>query len=80
MDEVGIKEGKSKDGKVVGTVLTKAGPRKTSEATKQVSIIKAISAIGQRLTPVVIYKGKTIQGQWFKANFPEQEFTSTDSG
>ncbi|RYP47539.1 hypothetical protein DL768_006416 [Monosporascus sp. mg162] len=80
MDEIGVQEGETKKGRVIGTVLTMRGPRKVSEATAWVTIIEAITANGRRLTPVVIFTGLNLQGQWFPRYFPEWKYTASKSG
>ncbi|KZL70098.1 transposase [Colletotrichum incanum] len=72
MDETGILEGKGSNGLVLGRAKTKS-----------VSIIKCISAKGIPLHPLVIYKGKTVQQQWFPLDFSPYnrwEFTATENG
>jgi hypothetical protein len=65
MDETGIMEGLGYNGLVLGraeknrTVIQNPGSRTWT------TIIECISAVGRLLTPVVIYKGKTLQQSWF---------------
>ncbi|RYP80769.1 hypothetical protein DL770_006089 [Monosporascus sp. CRB-9-2] len=80
MDELGVQEGETKKGRVIGTVLAKRGPRKVPEATTWVTITEAITANGRRLTPVVIFTGFNLQGQWFPRCFPEWKYTTSKSG
>jgi 4-hydroxybenzoate polyprenyltransferase len=80
MDEHGLQEGESSKGKVVGTALTKAGPRKHSESTEWAFILETITADGKALTPVVIFKGKHLQGQWFNKEFPYWKYATSNKG
>ncbi|RYP17078.1 hypothetical protein DL767_010080 [Monosporascus sp. MG133] len=80
MDEVGVREGETKKGRVIESVLTKRGPRKVSEATAWTTIIEAITAVGRRLTPAVIFTGLSLQGQWFPDCFPEWKYAFSENG
>ncbi|KZL64103.1 transposase, partial [Colletotrichum tofieldiae] len=73
MDETGILEGQGSNGLVLGMAKTKAW----------VSIIECISAMGHALNPLIIYKGKTVQQQWFPLDLGPYEgwqFTATENG
>ncbi|KZL80478.1 transposase [Colletotrichum incanum] len=65
MDETGILEGKGSNGLVLGRAETKSVRKKQPGSRAWVSIIECISAEGIPLYPLVIYKGKTVQQQWF---------------
>ncbi|KAL8284992.1 hypothetical protein RB600_009431 [Gaeumannomyces tritici] len=80
MDETGIQEGESRAGKVVGSALTKATEVKQSDCTTWVTILEAITAAGVRLTPVIIFTGLSLQGQWFPAQFQPWKYDHTPSG
>jgi len=70
MDEQGLQEGETRGGRVMGTKVTKRAYLKASDATFWVTIVEAIMTSGWRLTPVVIFKGKSLQAQWFPPKFP----------
>ena len=65
MDEAGIMEGMGSNGLVVGTTEKKAIQKKTPGSKAWTSFIECISATGQHLPPLVIFKGKTIQQQHY---------------
>ncbi|KAL8402246.1 hypothetical protein RB596_008852 [Gaeumannomyces avenae] len=80
MDETGVQEGESRAGKVVGSALTKATEVKQSDCTTWATIIEAITAAGARLTPVVIFTGSSLQGQWFPAQIKPWKYDHTPTG
>src|SRR5436190_4911448 len=82
-DETGIMEGMGVNGLVVGS--TKSNPKGTYVKGNQdrtwTSIVECISATGQALTPLVIFKAKSIQAQWFARDFNQPwEFTNSVNG
>ncbi|KAF4919995.1 hypothetical protein CGCF245_v015732 [Colletotrichum fructicola] len=83
MDETGILEGKGNNGLVLGSAATKSVRKKQPGSRAWVSIIECISAGGAAIHPLVIYKGKTVQQQWFPLElgpYDGWEFTSTENG
>ncbi|CCF47772.1 transposase [Colletotrichum higginsianum] len=83
MDETGILEGQGSNGLVLGMSETKSVRKKQPGSRAWVSIIECISALGQRLHPLIIYKGKTVQQQWFPLDLGPYEgwqFTATENG
>jgi hypothetical protein len=60
MDENGVQEGESEQGKVLGTRLTKRAWKKKADATAWVTIAESITADGNRLTPLVIFTGQSL--------------------
>ncbi|KZL84093.1 transposase [Colletotrichum incanum] len=83
MDETGILEGQGANGLVLGRAETKSIRKKQPGSRAWVSIIECISAEGQALHPLVIYKGKTVQQQWFPLDlgpYDGWEFTATENG
>ena len=82
IDEAGIMEGKGVNGLVVGTKEKKAILKADPGKRAWTSFIECISATGQYLSPLVIFKGKTVQQQWFPLDlkpFSDWEFTATDN-
>ena len=65
MDEAGIIEGMGSNGLVLGRVRRRVTQRKTPRAKAWTSFIEYISATSVALPPLVIFKGKTIQQQWY---------------
>ncbi|KAK0367669.1 transposase [Colletotrichum limetticola] len=83
MDETGILEGKGFNGLVLGMAETTAVRKKEPGSRAWVSIIECISADGRAIKPLVIYKGKSVQQQWFPLElnpYAGWEFTATDNG
>ena len=83
MDESGIQEGDSGRGLVLGNSEKKVHLKKGSSKRSWTTIIECISAIGKALDPLVIFKGKSIQQQWFPseiADFCNWHFEAQQSG
>jgi hypothetical protein len=61
-----------------------AVPIKTTNTRTWTSIVKCISEVGVVLDPLVIFKAKSIQDQWFKREFlaqhPRWEVTFSENG
>jgi 4-hydroxybenzoate polyprenyltransferase len=82
-DEFGIMEGQGTNGLVVGSSQTRAIQRKVPGSRAWTSFLECISATGVALPPAVIFKGKSVQQQWFpidKDELKEWKFTATDKG
>jgi 4-hydroxybenzoate polyprenyltransferase len=80
LDEIGVQEGESLAGVVAGTVLTTSSEKIQSDASAWISILETISATGQRLTPCIVYTGKTSQGQNFGDFIPNWKYTCSEKG
>ena len=86
MDEHGMQELDTEAGKVIGTSLTSRAYVTSSDATAWVSIIEAGTAEGRRLSPVLIFTGASLQGQWFppgfrlEAEFPDWRYDFSPTG
>lgn len=83
MDEAGIMEGIGDNGLVVGSVHKRFIQKKTPGSRAWTSFIESISAVGRNTKPLVIFKGKSVQQQWFDANLQKLDgwkFTSTENG
>ena len=83
MDEHGIMEGQGGNGLVVGSAAIRAIHQKQPGSRAWTSILECISATGRAISPLVIYKGKTIQQQWFPSDlrqFKEWHFAATKKG
>ena len=65
MDKAGIMEGQGLNGLVVGSKNKCFIQRKQPGSKAWTSFIECISATGRALPPLVIYKGKSVQQQWF---------------
>jgi hypothetical protein len=88
-DESGLMEGHGSNGKVVGPAQ-KAGGRRICRALVRrpgkktwTTIIETINAEGNFLPPVIIFKGQTVQAQWFPTNldeFSSWQFTASPNG
>lgn len=83
MDEAGIMEGQGENGLVVGSVEKRFIQKKQPGGRTWTSFIECISALGQALKPLVIYKGKSVQQQWFGLelrDYKDWKFHATDNG
>jgi hypothetical protein len=82
MDESGIMEGCGANGLVVGSSERRSIQKKQPGSRAWTSFIKCISATGKALFPLVIFKGKSVQQQWFPQDlspYKGWEFTATDN-
>jgi 4-hydroxybenzoate polyprenyltransferase len=83
MDEAGVMEGMGINGLVVGRKGRKAILKKAPGTRVWISFIECISATGKSTTPLVIFKGQTVQQQWFPPSlkpFQGWEFTTIQNG
>ena len=83
MDEAGIMEGLGENGLVVGSSEKRSIQKKTPGARAWTSFIECVSATGVSLPPLVIFKGKSVQQQWFPYELDEfkgWQFTATKNG
>ena len=80
IDEHGVAEGETEAGRVVGTSFTFFATVSTSDSRTWVSIIECISACGTSTTPVVIFTGQNLQGQWFDPPWPDWKYDCTSTG
>jgi 4-hydroxybenzoate polyprenyltransferase len=82
MDESGIMEGYGANGLVVGSAEKRSIQKKQPGSRAWTSFIECVSASGRALTPLVIFKGKTVQQQWFPIDLTPYEgwqFTATEN-
>jgi hypothetical protein len=80
-----IMEGQGINSLVIGSkVNPNAVPVKTTNVRTWTSIVECISVKGIALDPLVIFKAKSIQDQWFKREFlvkhPSWEVTFLENG
>jgi 4-hydroxybenzoate polyprenyltransferase len=83
MDEAGIMEGQGENGLVVGSVDRRLIQKKQPGSKAWTSFIECISVPGKALRPLVMFKGKSVQQQWFPtglSTYEGWEFTATDNG
>jgi 4-hydroxybenzoate polyprenyltransferase len=83
MDEAGLMEGQGGNGMVVGSSAKRALLKKQPGSKAWTSFIECVSATGSHLPPLVIFKGKSVQQQWYPRDlkpFETWEFTSTPNG
>jgi hypothetical protein len=83
MDESGIMEGLGANGLVVGSSERRSIQKKQPGSKAWTSFLECVSATGVALPPLVIFKGKTVQQQWFPQDlspFKDWQFTSTENG
>jgi len=82
-DKASIMEGCGINGLVVGTANHKALKKKEPKGRTWTSFVKCISATSRLLPPLVIFKGKSVQQQWYPKDikpYKEQFFTATLKG
>lgn len=82
-DEFDLMEGQGINGLVVGSSKTRAIQRRVPRSRAWTSFLKCISATGVALPLAVIFKGKSLQQQWFPVNKAELKdwlFTAIDKG
>jgi 4-hydroxybenzoate polyprenyltransferase len=82
MDESGIMEGFGTNGLVVGSSEKRSIQKKQPGSRTWTSFIECVSATGNALPPLVIFKGKSVQQQWFPSNidqYKDWKFTATDN-
>ena len=82
MDESGIMEGLRLNRLVVGSSRRRTIQRKQPGSRAWTSFIECVSATGVALTPLVIFKGKSVQQQWFPQDLTPYKgwhFTSTEN-
>ena len=79
-------EGQGINGLVIGSSQENpnAVPVKTTNVRTWTSIVECISALGVALDPLIIFKAKSIQEQWFKKDFltkhPNWHVTFSENG
>lgn len=81
MDECGTALGASTNGRVMASSKKKRTRCKASGNREWVTIIECISADGKKIMPLVIFKGSSVQAQWFPAsNIPGWHYTHSENG
>lgn len=83
VDEVGMMEGIGLNGLVLGRAEKKSALLKQPGSRYWISILECISATGRVLKPLVIFKGRSVQQQWFPYNIDFLEdwnFTCSEKG
>jgi DDE superfamily endonuclease len=81
VDETGIALGVCVNQRVIGTSETNKTYMKTPEDREWVSTIECISAVGNKINPVVIFKGQTLQSTWFTpGKTPDYFYTCSEKG
>ena len=81
VDETGIALGVCNSHTVLGTTATTKSYMQTPENREWVSIIECVSAIGKKIKPVVIFRGKSLQSSWFTPDkVPDFLYTSSENG
>ncbi|KAK7928879.1 transposase [Apiospora marii] len=71
MDEHGILEGQGGNGLVVGSSELRPIQQKQPGSRRWTTILECVSALGRAIPPLVIYKGKSVQEQWFPQELGE---------
>ena len=82
-DEFGLMEGQGLNGLVVGSSKTRAIQKKDPSSRAWTSFLEYVSATGTVLPPAVVFRGKSVQQQWFpieKDDLKDWLFTASDKG
>ena len=83
MDESSIIEGFGVNSLVVGSAERRSIQKKQPGSRAWILFLECISITSRALTPLVIFKGKTVQQQWFPQDLTLYEgwqFTATENG
>jgi 4-hydroxybenzoate polyprenyltransferase len=83
MDESGLLEGQGSNGLVLGGYSKTAIRKKQPGSRVWTSFVECISATGSALPPLVIFRGQSVQAQWFPANlidYSTWKFEATPNG
>jgi hypothetical protein len=80
MDEHGIAEGKCVNTRVLAAAGRKRVYIQMPGIRDWVSILEAVSAAGQHIRPLVIFKGQNVMSNWFPENIPDWEYTASENG
>ncbi len=81
MDETGVALGVCTNTRVLGSSLKKKTYIKSPENREWVSIIETVSATGQKLQSLVVFKGQSLQTTWFPAQgAPNWLYTTSENG
>ena len=83
IDKAGIMEGQGENGLVVGSAEKRFIQKKQPGSRAWTLFIKYILPTGKALYPIVMFKGKSVQQQWFPIRLePYQgwKFTATKNG
>lgn len=83
MDETGLMEGEGTNGIALGAAEKRVIYSKKTTSRVWTTIIECVSAGGLSLPPLVIFKGKSVQKQWFPSSmdcFEGWQFTATENG
>jgi hypothetical protein len=81
MDETGIALGVCTNSQVIAQAGKRKAYVKTPGDREWVSIIETVSATGQKLRCMVIFKGKSLQTTWFPSDtVPDWWYTTSENG
>lgn len=80
MDETGIATGLGYNGLVMGVKEKRRVYVKETGDREWITITHAVSAGGRTIKPVVIFRGSSLQAQWFPDGFPDWHFTCSSKG
>nr|ABG26270.1 transposase [Ophiostoma ulmi] len=83
MDETGFSMGQGDPLYVLGTAQKTKIRKKQMGSRAWTSTVECISATGKSLPPLIIFKGKSVQQQWFPADlnpYSSWQFTATNNG
>jgi hypothetical protein len=81
MDETGTQLGACNNQIVLGSSHKKSTRIKTPNEREWVTAIETISAAGKKIRPLIVFKGQSVQLQWFShTDCPDWLYTSSEKG
>jgi hypothetical protein len=81
IDETGIALGVRDNSQVLASAHKRKAYVRSPENREWVSIVECVSATGQKLRPVVIFKGQSLQTSWFTSeSVPDWLYTTSENG
>jgi 4-hydroxybenzoate polyprenyltransferase len=80
MDEHGLAQGMCTNCRVLGSSSCNSTYVKTPEEREWVTICECCSTLGQKIRPLIVFKGKSLQTTWFKAeSVPDWFYTHSQN-
>ena len=80
MDETGLAMGVCNNSYVFSSIDKHRAYTKTPHTREWVTIVEAVSAVGDHLRPLVLFKGKSVQQAWFTENIPDWHYHYSENG
>lgn len=80
VDETGLALGVCNNHQVLASSKKKKAYFKSPETREWVTVVECISATGNKLRPLVIFNGGSLQTDWFPSDIPDWFFTTSQKG